>query len=218
MAQNGFLTMLMKKLMKTKKDYFLKKYIFQEWCPSHAGGAPGLFHHGATPQRSTQVNIRTDCLELKRWQPQSISLSSSPFSLQLVLMGRVNSTHLNTWWWSLHRLSKRSSMDLRLSKRALTDKLVELDNLPESCLLEYESPLFENLEKRESMLRLSKRDLLRLSKRDLLRLSKRDFLRLTKKSEERKSHLLVTLFILGILLRTHQIETYASPNVLNGLR
>ena len=86
-------------------------------------------------------------------------------------------------------------MDLRLSKRALIDKLVELDNLPESSLLEYESPLFENLEKRESMLRLSKRDLLRLSKRDLLRLSKRDFLRLTKKSEERKSHLLVTLFI-----------------------
>merc|ERR1712115_644669 len=93
------------------------------------------------------------------------------------------------------RLSKRSSMDLRLSKRALIDKLVELDNLPlpESSLLEYESPLFENmdkrevmenLEKRESMLRLSKRDLLRLSKRDLLRLSKRDFLRLTKKSED----------------------------------
>ena len=122
-------------------------------------------------------------------------------------------------------------MDLRLSKRALTDKLVELDNLPESCLLEYESPLFENmdkremmenLEKRESMLRLSKRDLLRLSKRDLLRLSKRDFLRLTKKSEERKSHLLVTLFILGIFLislpRTRQTETYASANVLNGLR
>ena len=86
-------------------------------------------------------------------------------------------------------------MDLRLSKRALTDKLVELDNLPESSLLEYESPLFENMEKRESMLRLSKRDLLRLSKRDLLRLSKRDFLRLTKKAEERKSHLLVTMFI-----------------------
>merc|ERR1719474_2168084 len=82
------------------------------------------------------------------------------------------------------RLSKRSSMDLRLSKRALTDKLVELDNLPESSLLEYESPMMENLEKRESMLRLSKRDLLRLSKRDLLRLSKRDFLRLTKKSED----------------------------------
>merc|ERR1712223_1980727 len=82
------------------------------------------------------------------------------------------------------RLSKRSSMDLRLSKRALIDRLVELDNLPESSLLEYESPLFENLEKRESMLRLSKRDLLRLSKRDLLRLSKRDFLRLTKKSED----------------------------------
>ena len=97
-------------------------------------------------------------------------------------------------------------MDLRLSKRALTDKLVELDNLPESSFLEYESPLFENmdkrevmenLEKRESMLRLSKRDLLRLSKRDLLRLSKRDFLRLTKKSEERKSYLLVTLFTFG---------------------
>merc|ERR1711973_597724 len=83
--------------------------------------------------------------------------------------------------------------DLRLSKRALTDNLVELDNLPESTFLEYESPLFENmdkrelmenLEKRESMLRLSKRDLLRLSKRGLLRLSKRDFLRLTKKSED----------------------------------
>merc|ERR1712156_1387959 len=74
------------------------------------------------------------------------------------------------------RLSKRSSMDLRLSKRALIDKLVELDNLPESSLLEYESPLFENLEKRESMLRLSKRD--------LLSLSKRDFLRLTRKSED----------------------------------
>ena len=107
-------------------------------------------------------------------------------------------------------------MDLRLSKRALTDKL------PENCLLEYESPLLENLEKRESMLRLSKRDLLRLSKRDLLRLSKRDFLRLTKKSEERQSHLLVTLFILGIFLiglpRTRQTETYASANVLNGLR
>merc|ERR1712109_441899 len=44
--------------------------------------------------------------------------------------------------------------------------------------------VMENLEKRESMLRLSKRDLLRLSKRDLLRLSKRDFLRLTKKSED----------------------------------
>merc|ERR1711963_883167 len=77
------------------------------------------------------------------------------------------------------RLSKRSSMDLRLSKRALTDQLVELDNLPESSLLEYESPLFENLDKRESMLRLSKRDFLRLTKkaedssnRDL-RLSKR---------------------------------------------
>merc|ERR1712213_87672 len=82
------------------------------------------------------------------------------------------------------RLSKRSSMDLRLSKRALTDNLVELDNLPESSLLDYESPLFENMKKRESMLRLSKRDLLRLSKRDLLRLSKRDFLRLTKKSED----------------------------------
>merc|ERR1712156_1249961 len=83
------------------------------------------------------------------------------------------------------RLSKRSSMDLRLSKRALTDKLVELDNLPESSLLEYESPLFENLDKREVMENLVKREsMLRLSKRDLLRLSKRDFLRLTKKSED----------------------------------
>merc|ERR1711953_1543225 len=83
------------------------------------------------------------------------------------------------------RLSKRSSMDLRLSKRALTDKLVELDNLPENCLLEYESPLFENMDKREMMENLEKREsMLRLSKRDLLRLSKRDFLRLTKKSED----------------------------------
>merc|ERR1712088_653684 len=71
------------------------------------------------------------------------------------------------------RLSKRSSMDLRLSKRALTDKL------PENCLLEYESPLLENLEKRESILRLSKRDFLRLTKKSEdssnrdLRLSKR---------------------------------------------
>merc|ERR1712209_32921 len=81
------------------------------------------------------------------------------------------------------RLSKRSSMDLRLSKRALTDNLVELDNLPESTFLEYESPLFENMDKRELMENLEKREsMLRLSKRDLLRLSKRDFLRLTKKS------------------------------------
>ena len=91
MAQNGFLIML---AINEKKRLFFKQYIFQEWCPSHAGGAPGLFHHGATPERSTQVNIRTDCLELERWQPQSIPLSSSPFSLQLVLIGRVNSTHL----------------------------------------------------------------------------------------------------------------------------
>merc|ERR1712165_219944 len=75
------------------------------------------------------------------------------------------------------RLSKRSSMDLRLSKRALTDKLVELDNLPESCLLEYESPLFENMDKREMMENLEKRE-------SMLRLSKRDLLRLTKKSED----------------------------------
>merc|ERR1719474_2136686 len=75
------------------------------------------------------------------------------------------------------RLSKRSSMDLRLSKRALIDKLVELDNLPESSLLEYESPLFENMDKREMMENLEKRE-------SMLRLSKRDFLRLTKKSED----------------------------------
>merc|ERR1719234_1972519 len=71
------------------------------------------------------------------------------------------------------RLSKRSSMDLRLSKRAPTDDgLLELYNIresPEDTSL-YESPA---LEKRDNMLRLSKRDLLRLSKRDLLRLSKR---------------------------------------------
>merc|ERR1711902_480773 len=54
-----------------------------------------------------------------------------------------------------------------------------MGNLPDISLLEYESPLFENMDNR-----LSKRDLLRLSKRDLLRLSKRDFLRLTKKSED----------------------------------
>merc|ERR1711936_1032952 len=80
------------------------------------------------------------------------------------------------------RLSKRSSMDLRLSKRAPTDDLLELYNLSESPELEkdedmlYESPA---LEKRDNMLRLSKRDLLRLSKRSEedsnrdLRLSKR---------------------------------------------
>merc|ERR1712241_652219 len=75
------------------------------------------------------------------------------------------------------RLSKRSSMDLRLSKRALTDKLVELDNLPESSLLEFESPLFENMDKREVMENLEKRE-------SMLRLSKRDLLRLTKKAED----------------------------------
>ena len=75
-------------------------------------------------------------------------------------------------------------MDLRLSKRAPTDDLLELYNLSESPELEkdedmlYESPA---LEKRDNMLRLSKRDLLRLSKRDLLRLSKRDLLRLSKR-------------------------------------
>merc|ERR1712210_192037 len=79
------------------------------------------------------------------------------------------------------RLSKRSLMDLRLSKRSPADNLLEL-YLPESPLLEktedtlYESPA---LEKRDNMLRLSKRDLLRLSKRAEedsnrdLRLSKR---------------------------------------------
>merc|ERR1719237_1418941 len=79
------------------------------------------------------------------------------------------------------RLSKRSSMDLRLSKRAPASNLLEF-YLPESSLLENteemlnESPV---LEKRDNMLRLSKRDLLRLSKRAEedsnrdLRLSKR---------------------------------------------
>merc|ERR1719234_854973 len=76
------------------------------------------------------------------------------------------------------RLSKRSSMDLRLSKRAPTGNgLLELYNIresPEDTL--YESPA---MEKRDNMLRLSKRDLLRLSKRAEedsnrdLRLSKR---------------------------------------------
>merc|ERR1712113_803998 len=73
------------------------------------------------------------------------------------------------------RLSKRSSMDLRLSKRASTDDLLELYNLSES----------PELEKRDNMLRLSKRDILRLSKRDLLRLSKRDLLRLSKRDLNR---------------------------------
>ena len=50
-------------------------------------------------------------------------------------------------------------MDLRLSKRALIDKLVELDNLPESSLLEYSSPLFENMDKREVMENLEKIEL-----------------------------------------------------------
>merc|ERR1719237_1046378 len=79
------------------------------------------------------------------------------------------------------RLSKRSSMDLRLSKRAPASNLLEF-YLPESSLLKNteemlnESPV---LEKRDNMLRLSKRDLLRLSKRAEedsnrdLRLSKR---------------------------------------------
>ena len=76
-----------------------------------------------------------------------------------------------------------------MSKRAPADNLLEL-YLPESPLLEktedtlYESPA---LEKRDNMLRLSKRDLLRLSKRDLLRLSKRDLLRLSKRAEEARN-------------------------------
>ena len=79
-------------------------------------------------------------------------------------------------------------MDLRLSKRAPTANLLELYNIresPEDML--YESPV---LEKRDNMLRLSKRDLLRLSKRDLLRLSKRDLLRLSKRAEEAR-HVLI---------------------------
>merc|ERR1712130_497858 len=69
------------------------------------------------------------------------------------------------------RLSKRSSMDLRLSKRTPTDTLLEF-YIPETTEEDrlYESPV---VEKRDNMLRLSKRDLIRLSKRDLLRLSKR---------------------------------------------
>ena len=80
-------------------------------------------------------------------------------------------------------------MDLRLSKRAPAENLLEF-YLPESSLLENteemlnESPV---LEKRDNMLRLSKRDLLRLSKRDLLRLSKRDLLRLSKRAEEARN-------------------------------
>merc|ERR1712141_804995 len=103
------------------------------------------------------------------------------------------------------RLSKRSSMDLRLSKRAPTDDLLELYNLSESPELEkdedmlYESPA---LEKRDNMLRLSKSDLLRLSKRDLLRLSKRDLLRLSKRAEE-AIQVKITLFsFLGLKPRS----------------
>merc|ERR1712130_696838 len=61
------------------------------------------------------------------------------------------------------RLSKRSSMDLRLSKRTPTDTLLEF-YIPETTEEDrlYESPV---VEKRDNMLRLSKRDLLRLSKR-----------------------------------------------------
>ena len=76
-------------------------------------------------------------------------------------------------------------MDLRLSKRASTDDLLELYNIWESPLLEktgdmlYESPA---LNKRDKMLRLSKRDLLRL-----LRLSKRNLLRLSKRAEEARN-------------------------------
>ena len=84
-------------------------------------------------------------------------------------------------------------MDLRLSKRAPTDDLLELYNIresPEDTSL-YESPA---LEKRDNMLRLSKRDLLRLSKRDLLRLSKRDLLRLSKRAEEARNALLFLSF------------------------
>ena len=86
-------------------------------------------------------------------------------------------------------------MDLRLSKRAPTDDLLELYNIWESPLLEktedmlYESPA---LEKRDNMLRLSKRDLLRL-----LRLSKRDLLRLSKRAEEaRNTPIYISILIL----------------------
>merc|ERR1712130_557870 len=83
------------------------------------------------------------------------------------------------------RLSKRSSMDLRLSKRTPTDTLLEF-YIPETTEEDrlYESPV---VEKRDNMLRLSKRDLLRLSKRDLIRLSKRDLLRLSKRTEEARN-------------------------------
>merc|ERR1711963_359454 len=109
------------------------------------------------------------------------------------------------------RLSKRSSMDLRLSKRALTDRLVELDNLPESSLLEYESPLFENMDKREVMENLEKREsMLRLSKRDLLRLSKRDLLRLSTRApldEMRGNFDLLTVSPREPLRRSTETET-----------
>ena len=123
-------------------------------------------------------------------------------------------------------------MDLRLSKRTPTDNLLEL-YLPESPLLEktedtlYESPA---LEKRDNMLRLSKRDLLRLSKRDLLRLSKRDLLRLSKRAEEARNKtsntfdLLLRDFFVGLFsslwwffTRT-QTEIYAWVNGRNGPR
>ena len=73
-----------------------------------------------------------------------------------------------------------------MSKRTPTDTLLEF-YIPEKTEEDrlYESPV---VEKRDNMLRLSKRDLLRLSKRDLLRLSKRDLLRLSKRTEEARNN------------------------------
>ena len=74
---------------------------------------------------------------------------------------------------------KRSLMDLRLSKRSGLEPELELLQEEDDYL---DDDFYPHEEKRQSMLRLSKRSLLRLSKRDLLRLSKRDLMRLSKKN------------------------------------
>ena len=80
------------------------------------------------------------------------------------------------------RLSKRSPMDLRLSKRPVLDTSLEYVSGEEDVDYSTEGALADLLhEDKRNMLRLSKRDILRLSKRDLLRLSKRNILRLSKR-------------------------------------
>ena len=80
------------------------------------------------------------------------------------------------------RLSKRSPMDLRLSKRPALDTSLEYVSGEEDLDYGGEGALEDLLqEDKRNMLRLSKRDVLRLSKRNILRLSKRDILRLSKR-------------------------------------